>query len=29
MRKAAKWIRATAKHYLNIFVHWQHGFQGA
>ncbi len=29
MRKAGNWIRATAKHYPNIFVHWQHGFQGA
>ncbi|HNG85379.1 MAG TPA: group II intron reverse transcriptase/maturase [Bacteroidia bacterium] len=29
MRKAGNWIRATAKSYPNIFVHWQHGFIGA
>jgi group II intron reverse transcriptase/maturase len=29
MRKAGDWIRATAKSYPNIFVHWQHGFHGA
>jgi hypothetical protein len=29
MRKAGNWIRATAKSYPNIFVHWQHGFHGA
>ena len=29
MRKAGDWIRATAKNYPYIFVHWQHGFQGA
>lgn len=29
MRKAGNWIRGIALHYPYIFVHWQHGFQGA
>jgi len=28
-RKAGRWIRYLAKCYPNLFVHWQHGFQGA
>jgi group II intron reverse transcriptase/maturase len=29
MRKAGDWIRRTARDYPYLFVHWQHGFQGA
>lgn len=29
MHKAGRWIRQIAKSYPNLFVHWQHGFQGA
>jgi len=29
MRKAGDWIRQTAQNYSYLFVHWQHGFQGA
>jgi hypothetical protein len=29
MRKAGNWVSAIAINYPNIFVHWQHGFNGA
>ena len=29
MHKAGRWIRQLARSYPNLFVHWQHGFQGA
>jgi len=29
MHKAGRWIRQLAKSKPNLFVHWQHGFQGA
>jgi RNA-directed DNA polymerase len=29
MRKAGDWIRQIAQNYSYLFVHWQHGFQGA
>lgn len=29
MQKAGQWVRGLAKSYPNLFVHWQHGFQGA
>jgi RNA-directed DNA polymerase len=29
MHKAGRWIRQLAKSYPYLFVHWQHGFQGA
>jgi RNA-directed DNA polymerase len=29
IRKAGNWIKATAKSFPNIFVHWQHGFNVA
>jgi RNA-directed DNA polymerase len=29
MHKAGRWIRQIAKSYPGLFVHWQHGFQGA
>jgi RNA-directed DNA polymerase len=29
MRKAGRWIYALARSQPNLFVHWQHGFQGA
>jgi len=29
MQKAGRWIRQLAKSYPGLFVHWQHGFQGA
>ena len=29
MHKAGRWVRLIAKSYPYLFVHWQHGFQGA
>jgi len=29
MRKAMRWIYEIARSQSNLFVHWQHGFQGA